>query len=153
MKNYGRSKELEARVRGGKGLMNGGSYCARIAMEGERQSVSSGYYTQKAEKTLSGYGTGGAWKRKNIKTKTSEDVLVATSKRGVTPLMVAAFVRNDVLMTMLSSCMTSKEIAMVDEDGLSAAEYVRREESGDGGGGTKGSSTSCYVIVVDPMLG
>lgn len=152
MKNYGRSKEFEARVQGGKGLMNGGSYRARIAMEGERQSVSSGYYTQKAEETLSGYGTGAAWKTKNMKTKTSEDVLVATSKRGVTPLMVAAFVRNDVLMTMLSSCMTSKEIAMVDEDGLSAADYVRREESDDGGG-TKSSSTSCYVIVVDPMLG
>lgn len=114
-----------------------GCYHSLIAVEGSRNTVSNHYYTTSAENGRLNLGTGG-WKEKKKILKNSKDaedketqyqsqrqIICAVTKRGITPLMCACYTQNVELMEVFSSCMSTKDIAMVDKDGRSAADYAR----------------------------
>ena len=137
----GKSKALQHR--------RTGCYHAAIAMEGQRHCVSNHFFTSAAEKTRLRMGAGG-WKvkvhtaRQQEQTKHQTSILAAVTRRGVTPLMCACYRQNVELIGMLSACMSTEEIALVDVDGCSASDYGRNDVRK--GGKDQG------LVVVDPMV-
>ena len=136
-KSYGKSVENQRR--------NTGCYRAPIASEGERSSISSRFYTRKAKDTRLGIGSGG-WKLKPINSNRHGQIISAVTKRGVTPLMCAAFHNNKEIVGMLSVCMNTNEIAMRDNDGHSAKDYAKRDVT------TLDGEDVVSIHLIDPLL-
>ena len=102
-----------------------GFYKVPGSLQGKANGIASGFFTAQAENRGLRVGSV-SWKdRKSICGQKKCPEITAQSKRGVTPLMCAAWTRNTEIMCMLSLFMTKDEIALKDSQGNQAKDYAR----------------------------